>query len=93
MKLSLAFLALIVVMTIATITEANEHRIDVCHISGYPVYKATGETKLVSVSEHTIQIDKHALPAHLAHGDKEGACLPNIKPISKVTSYRTIRGQ
>ncbi|MCW5980165.1 MAG: hypothetical protein KIT09_18930 [Bryobacteraceae bacterium] len=41
----------------------RDHKVAICHVPpGNPA------------NAHTIVIDYHAVPAHLAHGDYEGAC-------------------
>ena len=47
----------------------QDHKVDVCHVPpGNPG------------NAHTISVDRHAVPAHLAHGDSLGKCKPTKPP-------------
>ena len=67
MKRTVVFLTLVaivlLVLTTSVVLAAKMDKVDVCHLDD-----ETGEY-------HTININGNALPAHLAHGDKEGPCI------------------
>jgi hypothetical protein len=43
-----------------------------------PVYARNDKVMVCHKDKHTIVVDDHAVPAHLAHGDKVGPCGPGF---------------
>ena len=66
MKRHMVLVKLVVMLALcgsAALHAASQGKVDICHIPpGNPA------------NAHTINVSVNAIPAHLAHGDKEGAC-------------------